>query len=112
MSVAAAGGSGGKKGGGPPKKLPDAKQGGEDAGDPDNEDRAFCSVCNKYLRIGQSLAKHRKKSCVGPRDFHGDFACRFPGCGSHYRHYHDLMAHWRRVHPGAKKPKSMEDYVP
>ncbi len=113
MSAVAPGGSGGgRKPTGPPKKNPDYRPGGKD--DDDNEEeqfnRLFCAVCNKYLRVGQTLRKHRRK-CVGPRDFYGDFVCRYPGCGSRYRHYHDLQFHWRRHHPGVKQPASMA-YTP
>ncbi len=116
MSVAAAGSSGGgrKGSGGPPKKNPEYRPGNKDDDDEEEErrwpDRLFCRVCNKYLRAGQTLRRHKKK-CVGPRDFYGDFACRYPGCGSRYRHYHDLQFHWRRQHPGAKQPASMK-YTP
>ena len=110
----AAGGSGGRKGGDLPPKIPDDKPGGgsDDGDDPEYPDRAFCPVCNKYLRVGQKLARHQKKSCVGPRGFAGDFICRFPGCCSRYRHYWDLQAHWKRMHGGAKQPASMRGYVP
>ena len=110
----AAGGSGGRKGGNLPPKVPDDKPGGgsDDGDDPDYPNRLYCDICNKYLRVGQSLVRHRKKSCVGPRGFAGDFACRFPGCGSRYRHYWDLQGHWKKVHGGAKQPASMRNYVP
>ena len=109
----AAGGSGGRKGGNLPPKIPDDKPGGGSDDDEDEfRDRVFCEVCNKYLRVGQKLARHRKKSCVGPRGFAGDFICRFPSCGSRYRHYWDLQAHWKKMHPGAKQPASMQAYVP
>jgi hypothetical protein len=113
-ATASAGGSGGRKGGGLLPKIPDGPPGGghDDDDDPAHPDRIFCEVCNKYLRVGQTLAKHRKKSCVGPRGFAGDFVCRFPGCGSRYRHYWDLQAHWKKIHPGAKQPASMRSYVP
>ncbi len=113
MSAVAPGGSGGgRKPTGPPKKNPDYRPGRKDDDDDEEEqfNRLFCAVCNKYLRVGQTLRKHRRK-CVGPRDFYGDFVCRYPGCGSRYRHYHDLQFHWRRHHPGVKQPASMA-YTP
>ena len=117
MSVAA-GGSGGRKGGGLPPKIPDDRPGGDEDDDydedddPDYTDREFCNVCNKYLRVGQDLETHKKKFCVGPRDFVGDYPCRFPRCASRYRHYHDLQAHWRKQHPGAVQTKAMKKYIP
>ena len=107
------GGAGGQGGGGPPKKLPDDKPVEEDDGNTSGEgDREFCDVCNKYLRVGQTLKKHRKKTCVGPRDLWGDFPCRFPGCAARYRHYYDLQNHWRKHHPGARQTREMVDYIP
>ena len=118
MAVSSAGGSGGgRRGSGPPPKyvadlLGDLSDEEDEDEDPDYTDREFCSTCNKYLRIGQTLAVHRKKSCIGPRGLVGEYPCRFPSCDSRYRHFHDLQAHWRRVHPGVKQPKSMSKYIP
>ncbi len=119
MATSASGGSGGRKGKQPPKKLPDDKPDDRDddqAGDKDVDDqkgdREYCHVCNSYLRAGQKLSRHLKKYCVGPRGFAGNFACRFPGCGASYRHYHDLQHHWREKHPGREQPASMKAYVP
>jgi len=112
------GGGGGRKGGPPPKYIaellsePSDEDDDDEEEDPDYTDREFCSVCNLYLRPGQEVAIHRRKSCIGPRGLVGEFTCKFPSCGSTYRHYHDLQSHWRRVHPGVKQPKSMQKYIP
>ena len=110
MAFAASGGSGGQSGGHLPPKIPDDRPRGRD--DPDFADRAYCSVCKKYLRAGQSLKDHKERSCVGTRDYYGNYPCQYPGCCASYRHFHDLGNHWKKVHPGAEKPKSMDNYVP
>jgi hypothetical protein len=58
MSAVAPGGSGGgRKPTGPPKKNPDYRPGRKDDDDDEEEqfNRLFCAVCNKYLRVGQTL---------------------------------------------------------
>ena len=120
MATTASGGSGGRKDKQPPKKLPDDQpddhddddRAGDDDADNQKKDREYCNICNAYLRPGQKLARHLRKYCVGPRGFAGNFACRFPGCGSSYRHYHDLQHHWREKHPGREQPASMKAYIP
>jgi hypothetical protein len=119
MATTASGGSGGRKDKQPPKKLPDDEpddhdddQRAEGDEEDDRKEREYCDVCNAYLRPGQKLKRHLRKYCVGRRGFAGNFECRFPGCGSAYRHYHDLQHHWRDKHPGREQPASMKAYIP
>ena len=116
MAASVPGGSGeGRKG--PPKRDPADQPSGNDSDDDYKKDktqkpRAYCDVCNAYLRSGQTVQRHRRRSCVGPRDAHGDFRCLQRGCDARYRYYHDLQHHWRDKHPGLEQPAAMRKYIP